>query len=141
MKNRSRRLRKKLHVGEFTEIGIDFSFKHNDENDFDYLYDKIMDSLDCFNRLCGTNIILGCGTFCNNYITGIFDTKLINNGEIATIQHLEQLLVNVLFSFKEPYDIGYNFIDVWNGTDKDFYANTINLKDYCIKLSINWKNL
>ena len=37
MKNRSRRLRKKLHVGEFTEIGIDFYFKHNDENDFDYL--------------------------------------------------------------------------------------------------------
>ena len=94
MKNRSRRLRKKLHVGEFTEIGIDFSFKHNDENDFDYLYDKIMDSLDRFNKLCGTNIILGCGTFRSNYITGIFDTKLINNGEIATIQHLEQLLIN-----------------------------------------------
>lgn len=68
MKNRSRRLRKKLHVGEFTQYGLDItiSYKTLYEDDIDKEMDFIMDRI--YDSVDGTDIEFGCGVFCKNKI-------------------------------------------------------------------------
>lgn len=54
-KNRSKRLRKKLFVGEFAVMGFEFSCKINldNESDFDVLFDGLVDLIESRNLLVG----------------------------------------------------------------------------------------
>ena len=115
MKNRSKRLRKKLHVGEFTQYGLDVSISYNTlyeddiDEEIDFIMDRIYDSVD------GTDIEFGCGVFCKNKIDIVMACKK-PLPKYESESRLMAAYCNWLFAMseQEPTELNREIIDLWN---------------------------
>lgn len=101
-----RRQRKKLHLKEFREFGIEFKIKFNDSNKMDN--DKLMDE---FIGLVEEN-----NTFCGG---GGDDKKWEMVVEVNKKYHTEDILTDMIKDFfdgrlKEGYEFTSKIVDLWN---------------------------